>query len=160
MTTLTTSVSLFSLVPIFSIWAILPRRPHGAHGPWWSRGSWVPCRPGWTRQAADQLGGVDGDVATFLGWQTRWLGDGNRQQRKHQTYLEHGGHCGVMRKSNILQQYIQFRIWAPILRIWWQHQKRERRVYVSGGFLSTATIRRKKLNYLCGDIFPPWALNN
>lgn len=94
---ITTSVSLLSLLSILPIRAILPWRPHGTHGPWWSRGSGVPRRPCWAWETADELWGEDGDVGASLGRGIHGLGEDNWQQTGHHTYLEHDGHCRATR---------------------------------------------------------------
>lgn len=72
---ITTSVSLSSLLPILPIRAILPRGPLGSLCPRRPGDTRGPCGPSRAWQAANKLGGVDGDVATSLGRGIGRLGD-------------------------------------------------------------------------------------
>ncbi len=98
----TTSVSLSSLLSILPVWAIFPWGPHGAHSSRWSRSSRVPCRPRWAGQTAHQLGGVDGDVATSLGWGRHWIREDHWQQIHYHTRVKHDGHCEVRRRGRVI----------------------------------------------------------
>lgn len=109
---LSTSISFFSLLSIPPIWTVLPRCTHRPKCPGWSRSSWISRRPHRARQATNQIGRVDSDVASFLGWGIHGLAEDHHEQTGHHTHMEHCGHWGVtkgLRKMSFKTDYsVQF----------------------------------------------------